>query len=179
MKTLRFTRQFLRHPRQLGTVVESGRRLARRMAEEIDGSSRVIELGPGTGSVTMEILKRLPEGGRLTCIEINAEFCRCLREIQDSRLEVVNGDAAQCERYVDEADCIVSGLPLALFGRREKERVFELCERCGKYIQLQYTPVLGKEIRRHFADVKLKFVPLNLPPAIVYVCKGARGDADR
>jgi len=179
MKALRFTRQFLRHPRQLGTVVESGRRLARRMAEEIDGSSRVIELGPGTGSVTVEILKRLPKNGRLTCFEINAEFCRCLREIQDPRLEVVNGDATQCERYVDEADCVVSGLPLALFGRREKERVFELCERCGKYIQLQYTPVLGKEIRGYFGDVKLKFVPLNVPPAIVYVCKEARGDADR
>ena len=179
MRTLGFTRQFLRHPRQLGTVVESGRRLARRMAEEIDGSSRVIELGPGTGAVTREILKRLPEDGRLTCFEINAEFCRCLREIHDSRLEVIEGDAAQCERYVDEADCIVSGLPLALFGRREKERILELCERCGKYVQLQYTPVLGKEIRRHFADVRLKFVPLNLPPAIVYVCTGARGDAGR
>ena len=171
MEMLRFTRQFLRHPRQLGTVVQSGRRLSRRMAEQIDGSARVIELGPGTGAVTAEILKRLPEDGRLTCFEINADFCRCLGEIQDSRLEVINGDAAQCERYVDEADCIVSGLPLALFGTREKERILELSARCGTYIQLQYTPVLGKEIRRYFADVKLRFVPFNLPPAIVYVCK--------
>jgi len=173
MRTLRFARQFLSHPRQIGTVVESGRRLARRMAEEIEGSSRVIELGAGTGSVTAEILKRLPESGRLTCFEINPEFCRSLREIHDSRLEVINGDASTCEPYVDQADCIVSGLPLALFGRREKERILELSSRCGTYIQLQYTPVLGKEIRRYFAEVKLKFVPLNFPPALVYVCKGS------
>ena len=102
-----------------------------------------------------------------------------MREIQDSRLEVINGDATQCERYLDQADCIVSGLPLALFHRPEKERILDLSRRCGNYIQLQYTPILGKEIRRYFADVTLRFVPLNFPPAIVYVCKEARGDADR
>jgi len=179
MRTLRFTRQFLSHPRQIGTVVESGRRLARRMAEEIEGSSRVIELGAGTGSVTAEILRRLPENGQLTCFEINAEFCRSLREIHDSRLQVINDDATKCERYVDQADCMVSGLPLALFGRREKERILELSSRCGTYIQLQYTPVLGKEIRRYFADVKLKFVLLNCPPALVYVCRGSGGGEGR
>jgi phospholipid N-methyltransferase len=145
------------------------------MAEEIDGSRSVVEFGPGTGPVTGEILKRLPSEGRLTCFEVNADFCRCLRGIEDERLKVINDDATRCEQYVDRIDCIVSGLPLALFGKVEKARILDICSRCGTYIQLQYTPVLGREMRRYFTDVKLKFVPQNLPPAFVYVCKGSRG----
>ena len=71
MDSLRFARQFLRHPKQLGTVVQSGRTLARKMAEEVGDSVQVVEFGAGTGPVTREILKRLPENGRLTCFEIN------------------------------------------------------------------------------------------------------------
>jgi len=175
MRSWRFARQFLHHPRQLGTFVESSRTLARKMAEEIDGSSCVVEFGPGTGPVTEEILRRLPSEGQLTCFEINAELCRCLRRIDDKRLEVINDDATRCEQYVDRIDCIVSGLPLALFGKREKALVLDICSRYGTYVQLQYTPVLGREIRRYFTDVKLKFVPRNLPPAFVYVCRGSRG----
>ena len=29
---------------------------------------------------------------------------------------------------------------------------------------------MGKDIRRYFSDVRLKFVPLNFPPAFVFVC---------
>jgi phospholipid N-methyltransferase len=170
MMSLRFARQFLRHPKQCGTFTESGRVLARRMAEEIRGSCRVVEFGAGTGPVTREILKELPEDGRLTCFEINPDFCRCLEEIGDPRLRVVNDDAQNCHRYVENPDCVVSGLPLALFSRQALEQILAISRKCGKYVQLQYTPFLSREIRRHFREVKLRFVPRNFPPAFVYVC---------
>jgi phospholipid N-methyltransferase len=179
MKSLRFARQFLRYPKQLGTFTQSSRALARKMAEEIGNSSRVVEFGPGTGPVTEEILKRLPENGRLTCFEINPDFCRCLEQIGDSRLRIVNDDAKNCEQYIDCPDCIVSGLPLALFSKQEKEKIFDICRRSRTYIQLQYTPVLGKEMKRHFSEVKLRFVPRNIPPAFVYVCKRPNGRSGR
>lgn len=167
---LRFARQFLRHPQQCGTFTQSGRVLARRMAEETRGSRRVVEFGAGMGPVTREILKHLPEDGRLICFEINPDFCSCLKQIRDSRLRVINDDAQNCERYVDDADCVVSGLPLTLFSRRAMERILVISSKARKYVQLQYTPVLSKEIRRHFAEVELRFVPRNFPPAFVYVC---------
>jgi len=173
MLTLRFAKQFLRHPKQLGTFTESSAVLARKMAEQIDGSLRVVEFGPGTGPVTREILKRLPKDGSLTCFEVVADFCRCLEQIGDPRLRVINDDAANCERYVDNPDCVVSGLPLTLFGREAKERILAISSRSGKYIQLQYTPFLSREIRRYFPHVKLKFVPQNFPPAFIYVCDRA------
>jgi phospholipid N-methyltransferase len=175
MISLRFARQFLRHPRQLGTFSESGPALARTMAEQIGESSRVVELGPGTGPVTREILKRLPSDGHLTCIEINPAFCRCLEQIGDPRLQVICDDASNFEQYVDHPDCVVSGLPLTLFSKEAKERILAISSRCGRYVQLQYTPVLRREIRRYFSDVRLKFVARNFPPAFVYVCRQSTG----
>ena len=69
MESLRFARQFLRHPKQLGTMMQSGKVLARRMAREVRESVDVVEFGAGTGPVTREILKELPENARLTCLD--------------------------------------------------------------------------------------------------------------
>lgn len=171
MNSLRFMRQFLRHPRQLGTAVQSGRTLARKMAEEIGESVHVIEFGAGTGPVTREILKCLPAHGRLTCFEINRELCRCLDKIGDPRLRVVHDDAAHCTKYVNQADCVVSGLPLTLFPIEAREKILSIACKSGRFIQLQYTPAVSKDIQRYFSDVKLKFVPMNFPPAFVFVCK--------
>jgi phospholipid N-methyltransferase len=116
----------------------------------------------------------LPEDGRLTCFEINPDFCRCLQQIADPRLHIINDDARNCERYVENPDCVVSGLPLTLFNKQAMEQILTICRKSGRYIQLQYSPVLSREIRRHFVEVRLRFVPQNFPPAFVYVCKHAR-----
>jgi len=170
MKTLRFVYEFLKYPIQVGTFTASSKFLAKKMAEQIDGSVRVVEFGAGTGSVTAEILKRLPENGRLTCFEINPQFCKQLEKIDDSRLQIINDDAKNCEHYVDDLDCIVSGLPLTLFAKSKKERILAITSKSKRYIQLQYTPLLGKKMKHYFSDVKLKFVPQNFPPAFIYVC---------
>ncbi|OHB67109.1 MAG: hypothetical protein A2Y76_15655 [Planctomycetes bacterium RBG_13_60_9] len=179
MVNLRFARQFLRHPKQLGTFTESSRALAGRMADEVIGCSRIVEFGPGAGAVTREILRRLPEDGCLTCLEINPDFCRYLERIRDPRLRIINDDAQNCDQYVDDADCVVSGLPLTLFRRQAKDRILAICSRSGTYIQLQYAPVLNKELRQHFLEVKLMFVPRNIPPAFVYVCRCSRNGKRR
>lgn len=175
MESLRFARQFLRHPKQLGTCFQSGKVLARKMAEEVNGCRQVVEFGAGTGPVTREILRRLPENGRLTSFEINPDLCRYLGRIGDSRLRVVNDDAAHCEQYVEHPDCVVSGLPLTLFNKEAKDEILAIASRAGQYVQLQYTPVLMKEIKRYFLDVRLKFVPQNFPPAFLYVCRCPSG----
>jgi phospholipid N-methyltransferase len=141
------------------------------MAEEVGESVEVVEFGGGTGPVTREILKRLPDHARLTCFEVNREFCRCLRRIQDPRLRVINDDAVNCVRYVRQPDCVVSGLPLTLLDGRSRETILAIAKRSGRYIQLQYTPAMSRDIRRHFDDVRLKLVLLNLPPAFVFVCR--------
>jgi len=175
MKYLRFIYEFLKYPIQVGTMTQSSRVLAKRMAEQIKGSTEIVEFGAGTGTVTEEILKHLPINGRLTCFEINPRFCKCLEKINDSRLKVINDDARNCELYVDDLDCVVSGLPLTLFTKSKKQNILDITSKSKRYIQLQYTPLLSKEIKRYFSDVKLKFVPQNIPPAFIYICNTITG----
>ena len=52
--------------------------------------------------------------GELICFERNAGFCRSLEELDDPRVRIIHDDAVHSDRYVEEADCVISGLPLTL-----------------------------------------------------------------
>jgi len=169
-----FLSQFARHPLELGTFTQSSRVLARRMAREIDGAHRVVELGAGLGPVTREILRRLPDNGQLICIERNGAFCRALRQLDDPRLQVIHDDALQSEPYVAGANCVISGLPLTLFDEDKRRRLLDIMSKAPKCVQLQYTPRIALEMRTYFSNVKLKIVPWNIPPALLYVATQAQ-----
>ena len=173
VRAIDFICQFLKHPGEIGAVAGSSRFAGRAMAREMDGSLNVIEFGGGTGTITAQILKYLPENGRLTCFEINPKFCEYLRKINDPRLTVVNDNAANCEKYVDSLECIVSALPLTLFNKSERERFLSIAGRAKKYIQIFYSKVLTETLKDYFSDVKVKFVLLNLPPAFIHVCSNS------
>jgi phospholipid N-methyltransferase len=174
MRFIKFAVEFLKNPKQVGAVAESSPFLARKMAQQIDGATNIVEFGSGTGSVTREILRHLPESGRLTCLEINPSFCEHLKEIKDSRLKVINDDVQNCDKYIDDSDCILSGLPLGNFNKSKREQVFALSSKSKTYIQFQYTPFLVPKLKRYFRDVKVKFVLLNFPPAFVYISRSPR-----
>ena len=174
MRFVKFIGEFLKHPKQVGAVAESSPFLARKMARQINGAINIVEFGPGTGPVTREILRHLPENGRLTCFEINPGFCEQLKTIKDRRLRVINDDVQNYDKYVDNFDCILPSLPLGNFNKSEIEQVFALSSKSKIYIQFQYTPFLIPKLKRYFRDVKIKFVPLNFPPAFVYISRSPR-----
>jgi phospholipid N-methyltransferase len=174
MKFVKFVREFLKHPKQVGAVAESSGFLAREMAQHIGSATNVIEFGPGTGCVTKEILRRLPANGQLTCLEINPKFCDDLKKINDRRLKVVNDDVRNYSRRIRNFDCVLSSLPLSIFEKSQRDKIIALSGRAKTYIQFQYTPFLKPKLKRYFEDVEVKFVPLNLPPAFVYVSKNPR-----
>ena len=41
---------FFKHPKQVGTLTQSSKFLAKKMAQEIDGAGHIIEFGPGSGT---------------------------------------------------------------------------------------------------------------------------------
>jgi len=170
IRSICFLREFFRHPKEVGTFTQSSRVLARRIAREINGSTEVIEFGPGTGVVTAEILKRLPRNGQLTCVDINPSFCEHLRRLNDPRLRVVHDDARNCERHIEGPECVVSGLPLMLFSRADKMRFLYKVSKAERFIQLQYTPLLAKRLSSYFPQVEVRFVAQNFPPAFICVC---------
>jgi len=69
-----FFREFRHHFRTTGAILPSSRFLARALVRHLRGPrapSRILEVGPGTGSVTCEIARRMLPGDRLDAVEIN------------------------------------------------------------------------------------------------------------
>jgi len=174
MRFLKFAKEFIKNPRQVGAVAESSGFLARTMAEQIGNDTNVVEFGPGTGAVTKAILRQLPQDGQLTCFEINPKFCEDLKKINDPRLKIVNDDVRNYSKEVQHYDCILSSLPLGIFDKIQRHKIIAISSRARKYVQFQYTPFLKPKLKKYFHNVEIKFVPLNLPPAFVYISQNPK-----
>src|SRR3954452_8300024 len=76
-----FWRESRRHFRTTGALLPSSRFLARALSAPLAGPRppwHILEVGPGTGSVTREILRRLQPGDRLDAVELNGHFVQRL-----------------------------------------------------------------------------------------------------
>jgi phospholipid N-methyltransferase len=135
-----FFREFRRQFHHTGAILPSGRFLARALTRPLRGPrrpGRVLEVGPGTGSVTREIARRLLPGDRLDAVELNGNFVKLLRErLRRDRALLPHLDQIQIihapvEELLGEAvyDYIVSGLPFNNFTVAEVRRVFAAYKR--------------------------------------------------
>jgi len=121
-----FFRECRRHFRTTGSILPSSRFLARALAAPLKQTrppSRILEVGPGTGSVTKEIIKHLRPGDQLDAVEINFQFVRLLRDrlerdwLKRPQRRQVRIIHSAVEQLPGEGlyDFIVSGLPLNNF----------------------------------------------------------------
>ena len=105
-KPFEFFKGFLRNPREVGSVIPSSRFLIRRVlkAGEVSRARVILELGPGTGVLTREILRAMPPASRLIAVELMPRFARLLRrELDDPRLLVYEGSSAYLRKALAEA----------------------------------------------------------------------------
>ncbi len=184
-----FTR-FLRHPAQVGALCPSSRSLCRTIVSEIgvERAGLVVELGPGTGVITREIVQRLPESGRLLAIELDAALCAHLLEMFPD-VDICHDSASRlgeilAEKRVGAVDAVVSGLPWAVFPESLQREI--LNEVSGNlvpggwfatfaYLQGLMLPA-GIRFRRLLNEtfsevVTSRVVWRNVPPAFVYRCR--------
>ena len=79
----------------------------------------IVEYGPGIGTFTGELLRRMRSDARLVAIETNRDFVRLLqRTLPDPRLHVVHDSAAEVQPVLMRLALpapryIISGIPLA------------------------------------------------------------------
>lgn len=180
---LLFGRNFLRHPRMLGSLVPSARPLVRRLLDPVDWNDPrvVVEYGPGVGTITRALLARLYPDACLVALEVNGEFVAHLRRrIADPRLVVLQRSAAQAEAALTElragpADLVVCGIPLSTLPPADREelllRTHALLRPGGSLLVYQFTRTVLPDLQRVFADVGVDFEPLNLLPAWVFRCR--------
>jgi len=96
-ETLLFAKNFLQHPRMLGSLIPSSRFLIDRLLSRVDWkrARTIVEYGPGVGTFTRPILERLAPDATLITIDTNADFTAYLKaDIDDERLIAVTGSAA-------------------------------------------------------------------------------------
>jgi phospholipid N-methyltransferase len=180
-----FFRSWLQNPLGVGAVAPSGRTLARLMVKGLHANARVMELGPGTGTVTCAILGSGVAERNLHLVERDAGFSRLLRE-RFPKATLLHEDATTlgtCTRELAGTfDFIVSSLPLVLFSRAQKERLLDhvlaLLKPTGAFHQFTYggrCPI-RRSLREAFGldTALLGIAPLNVPPAFVYrICRAA------
>ena len=177
-----FFKAFLNNPKQTGSIIQSSPFLARKIVSPINfkKAKLVVELGAGTGSVTKEILKQMPEDGILLCFEIDKDLCKKIKKnIKDPRLKTISDGAEKMKRYLskfgkEQVDYFISELPLVSLGAEISEVILKLIsdhlKPHGNYIQIQYSLLGKKKIEKIFPNIKVLFTPLNIPPSFVYVC---------
>jgi len=175
----RFLRSWFDDPFSVGAVAPSGRPLARMMTRELGPGDRVVEFGPGTGTLTREILARGVAEPDLYLLERCEGFADHL-EKNYPRATVIRGDAITRHPALavhrGTIDFIISGLPLVLFSREQKFRLlrnaFRLLNDSGAFFQFTYggrCPVDRRQLERNGLEARcVGFIALNMPPAFVY-----------
>src|ERR671932_2045634 len=96
-RAILFARNFIKHPKMLGSMIPSSRFLIDQVLRQIDWQRArvIVEYGPGVGTFTAEILQRMRQDAILIVFETNHDFVQFLRSsFDDPRLHVVSGSAA-------------------------------------------------------------------------------------
>ena len=174
-----FLQEWLSCPRQIGAIAPSSRNLATAMARWLPRGSNahVLELGPGTGSVTEALFERGLREDRLIAIEKSPKLADLLRA-RFPRAKIITGDAFQLDElikgYADRIGAVFSSLPLLNFEPHTADtlaqKIRALLPTGGKLVQYSYH--LGNrqpKAAAHFRYVASNCVWMNLPPARVSV----------
>ena len=185
MKTLMFFKESLKYLKEIGTFIPSSKSVAKKMVKSVNlkDSRCVVEFGAGTGTITSEILKNMGQESKLLCFETNKVFCDELKKISDEKLIVINESAENLSLYLEkhgfeEADCIISALPLVSLPKEVVKNVLSSVssslKKEGLFVQMQYSLKSLKELRELFKEVKIDITVLNLFPAFIYICKNKK-----
>ena len=185
-----FLGAWVRNPARMGAVMPSSPWLSASLANVVpsQGSPVVVELGPGTGAVTVQVSQRLPATARHLAVELDPAMARYLSHAHPG-VEVINGDAAKlasllAERELQRADAVISGLPWSLFDRGTQgailDQVVSVIGDSGVFATFAYSQALvlpsarrfRHSLRERFDEVVMtRTVWRNLPPAFCYLCR--------
>jgi len=181
-QTLLFAKTFLKHPVMLGSAIPSSRYLTEKLLNSVDWESMrtVVEYGPGVGTLTWPMLRRMRPDARLIAIERSDEFADYLRRVNDDpRLHVVHGSAENVGETlrglgIGCADCIISGIPYSTMPVELRQTI--LRESCrvlspgGTFLVYQFTSAVLPHLREVFGFVRTDFELRNILPARIFHC---------
>lgn len=185
-----FVGKFLRSPRRIGAILPSSSALAEEIVKQarVQKADAVLELGPGTGAFTRQIITAMPPNARLLSIEADASLALLVRK-KFQHITVAAGYAQNARRIMKaykfpRPDSIVSGLPWALFDSTTQQDILTeahaVLKPGGTFATFAYVHALSfpeakafrSLIEKSFSCIRTsRIIWNNLPPAIVYTCR--------
>ncbi|RCW46752.1 phospholipid N-methyltransferase [Halopolyspora algeriensis] len=179
----------VRNPTAVGAATPTSEAVAATVAQVVPttGSPVVVELGPGTGSLSGAIHNRLPPHARHIGIEIGADLVRHLQQHQPW-METLHGDAGNLRAllatlHLDKVDAVVSSIPWSLLTEETRQdvlrQVTDVLAPHGAFTALTYLPARHSEGGRHFQrqlattfdEVITHTTWRNFPPILHYICR--------
>ncbi len=173
--SLLFFKRVLANPKRVGYIVPSSPVLTRKTARCIDFSKPrvVVELGPGEGCHTRQIVRRMNQDSRLVLVELDSHFADHLREqfAHDKRVTVIHGDALHLPETLAAHSCadpdyIVSGIPFTIMDRETREMLLASIARAmgpnSVFITYQFSMLLAEH--DYFDLKRSEQCIFNIPP---------------
>lgn len=187
--SLLFFKRVLANPLRVGYVVPSSPFLTRQTANRIDYSKPrvIVELGPGEGCHTRQIVKRMDKNSRMIAFELDEEFVAHLKKQfkNDPRVSIYHRDALKmpetlAELGISQVDYIVSGIPFLVVPEEIRHQIMANISNSiqddGRFITYQVTTQLC-EHSDLFELAGREYCPLNIPPINVLDFKKKQAQA--
>ena len=160
-------KKFLKDPKNIGAIIESSEKSAKKIAELVNKTStkNVVEIGGGTG-----ILSKFIENKDLTIIERDIDFIKLLEDRYPST-KIINECGIDFLKNYKNNYGLFTSIPLI-----KNSTKIELTNIINEHIkshQLEWFIILGYKYSDQFKGINFKnhnrhFVLSNLPPAFVW-----------
>ncbi len=144
----------------------------------ISTAKRILEIGPGMGPFTKEILRVAPGAAEIVVIDKNPDFIEFLKkDMADTRLVAICADIITVpSEELGVFDSIISSIPLSLLGCAEKisfsEKIHRLLKPGGVFTKAQYSLSNIQYFKeKGFGPIKWSLEFRNLPPIFIYSCQ--------
>ncbi len=184
-----FARQLALTPGATGAIAPSSKRLAKKTIRQADlaDADTVVELGPGTGVFTEEILQNIRCDQTFFAIELNQTFVNATKNRCPDAC-IYHDAASSLPVWLEKhnslyADRIISSLPWTIFDKPEQNEMMGVISdslaQDGVFVSIVY---LGARFRsrgryfinnlqHHFSSVtRTPTVWQNLPPTQIFRC---------
>ena len=143
-----FLKQYFRNPFGVGAVAPSSQKLANFIVGLLapQTSDVVVELGPGTGVFTRELLSQGVAPANLILVEFNGEFVKFLKR-EFPQIRIVEGagqDLPQILKALGQGPVkkIISGIPLRSLKPLDRQKIAKavaaMLEPGGVFVQFSY-----------------------------------------
>ena len=177
-----FAKNFAKHPNMIGWMLPSSPFVVDEVLKQIDWANAkvIVEYGPGVGTFTHEILRRMRPDGILLAFETNDEFCKYLKgSLQDPRFHLLHESATEIESALKRlglpsADYVISGIPFKTLPEEVRGEIVRRTHAAlrpeGAFLVYQLTSVVRPYLERVFGRVRQDFELLNIPPGRLFYC---------